>query len=370
MGNVNNKKSQSDESNQSAKLSELAGSFTIKDFLLLLESRKIKKIARDNINLKNQKTLGSGAYDIVYSGKLRSVIYDESNYEKFDFSEEDIAVKAFSIKLNDTEDKKKLKMLLATNETKILSVLNGHYIAPPFLGYCYIQAPKRFLICSKKFDESLGQMIDEDYKLGQKPELSLRLWIAEEVFRCAYKLHKLGLTHQDFKSFNVLLNLNEKPINVKLCDFGFSEPINELLEESSGTIEYAPPESSEINAGEKDLFGLGVLLNEIMNWISPGCNYEKWKKERQGLGKPIPVNIMEARQEGYREKISEDTPEWMADLIKQLCTAEPTERPPLKKIYDSTHRFFLSSRRQAVIDQLKEVQLGVFKSVSKMRGLG
>lgn len=365
MGNVNNKKSQSDESNQSAKLSESAVSFTAKAFLLLLESRKIKKIGRGNINLENQKKLGSGAYSIVYSGKLRSVIYDESNYEKCDFSEEDIVVKAFSIKLDDPENEKELKMLLATNETKILSVLNGHYIAPPFFGYCYVQAPKRFLICSKKFDKSLGQMIDEDYKLDQKPELSRRLWIAEEVFRCAYKLHELGLTHQDFKSCNVLLNLNETPINVKLCDFGFSEPINALLQESSGTMEYAPPELSEINAGEKDLFSLYVLLCEIMNWEPPCFDYEEWKKERQGLGKPIPANIMEAREKGYREKISEDTPEWMADLIKQGWNTKPTERPKLKKIYDSTHRLFLSARRQAVIDQLKEVQLGAFK----MRGL-
>ena len=72
----------------------------------------------------------------------------------------------------------------------------------------------------------------------------------------------VGYAHMDVKLENVLIGTNEQ---LKLCDFGFSMPVNSYVDKKMGTLMYMAPElhhasTMPCKAAPTDVFSMGVLF--------------------------------------------------------------------------------------------------------------
>lgn len=94
-----------------------------------------------------------------------------------------------------------------------------------------------------------------------------------EVVKAVAYIHARQLVHRDIKPENVLLDEQRR---VKLCDFGFSAPIEagEKRDTFCGTQQYLPPEIVLGNdqTNKVDIWCLGVLLFELIHKRVPFVN--------------------------------------------------------------------------------------------------
>ncbi|KAL0209368.1 hypothetical protein RCL1_007308 [Eukaryota sp. TZLM3-RCL] len=131
-----------------------------------------------------------------------------------------------------------------------------------------------------------------DYVVVSKQMLSITdIWVVttQLLLGLAY-LHSKAIVHRDLKPGNVLLCSLERPLKVKICDFGISRDLNAKSAKSmTGTVEFMAP---EVLTGQRydtsiDLWSLGILIyflvhgeypfisfTEIMNSIIPISNSE------------------------------------------------------------------------------------------------
>ncbi|KAL0209540.1 hypothetical protein RCL1_008378 [Eukaryota sp. TZLM3-RCL] len=76
-------------------------------------------------------------------------------------------------------------------------------------------------------------------------------------------LHNQGIIHRGLKPGNVLLCSHERPLQVKICDFGISHDVTEKTASTFiGTLGFMAPEvlASQSYGAYVDLWSLGVLL--------------------------------------------------------------------------------------------------------------
>jgi serine/threonine protein kinase len=83
-----------------------------------------------------------------------------------------------------------------------------------------------------------------------------------KILKAVEHCNKCGICHRDLKLDNILLDKNNNPI---LCDFGYSNFINESQKFSDyvGTVSYASPEilrRTPYDGIKSDIFSLGVIL--------------------------------------------------------------------------------------------------------------
>ena len=147
------------------------------------------------------------------------------------------------------------------------------------------------------------------------------------VFGVAH-CHCRSVLHRDIKLENILIG--EKG-NVKLCDFGISQLINDpnlLIVEKSGTPPYMSPESfSEkgFSGFMSDIWSLGVLLYAMV------CGKMPFKATNiLELEQEIRIGIIEMPKVHPRSA----TPysEEIISLIKSMCKGDPTTRITIPEI--------------------------------------
>lgn len=89
--------------------------------------------------------------------------------------------------------------------------------------------------------------------LKEKPNLSNRITIWNQILDAVSYIHHKGIIHNDLKPENILLTYSGD--NVKLLDFGLSDDDSHYLSKSLGcTIHYASPELlklGELSAAER-----------------------------------------------------------------------------------------------------------------------
>lgn len=91
-------------------------------------------------------------------------------------------------------------------------------------------------------------------------------WI-NQIIEGLLHIHNNGYSHGDINPNNILLDEN---LNIKLCDFGKSVPINEIPIIS--TIRYCSPELlclESKSAIKSDIYSLSIVIWEIITRINP-----------------------------------------------------------------------------------------------------
>src|SRR2546421_261269 len=127
-------------------------------------------------------------------------------------------------------------------------------------------------------------------------------------------IHQKHFTHQDFHSGNILLSETYKE-EWKIGDLGLSQPTNNisLNNEIYGVIPYIAPEIFKGAAFSKasDIYSMGMIMWELTTGCKPFPNVEH------------DVNLIYEIIDGKRPEITDDTPEWFANLMKKCWDSNP-----------------------------------------------
>lgn len=161
--------------------------------------------------------------------------------------------------------------------------------------------------------ESLAARLDRD---GPVPADEAAR-IAADVADALYHAHQRGIIHRDVKPGNVLLGRDG---STRLVDFGIAHSLAEAAERLTltgsviGTLRYMAPEQLTDGAigPRTDLFGLGLLLHEMLTGRSPFTATAPVALAQEHAAGPPPINGIEPP---------------LAALIRACLAPDPTHRP-------------------------------------------
>ena len=145
--------------------------------------------------------------------------------------------------------------------------------------------------------------------------------IGRQVCSALQYAHNQGIIHRDLKPGNLFL---DSEANVKLGDFGIARDTNSADITSQGltvgTHAYMAPEQitgEDSITGKADLYALGCVLFELLTGAKPfqGPNFAVLFE--QHLRKPAP----------RVEEFVSDCPGALADVVGQLLSKSPDDRP-------------------------------------------
>ncbi len=126
-----------------------------------------------------------------------------------------------------------------------------------------------------------GPSISELLKLEGRPALPLALEIAHQSLLALGFLHRKGIVHRDVAPDNIMLTRDEQGLPlVKLIDLGIAKIAEAPVEATAtgvflGKLKYASPEQyGSLKKGERldgrsDLYGLGIVLYELLTGVLP-----------------------------------------------------------------------------------------------------
>ena len=251
------------------------------------------------------KLLGKGAFGKVV------LVYNEELKKYFAMK---TLKKAYIKKYQQTKHTKE--------ERKILEKIDYPFIAK--LYYAFQNDKKLFMITEYMPG---GEMFYHLHLNDHFSEYRAKFYIAELVLAIDH-LHKNNILYRDLKPENILL---DELGHIKLTDFGLSKIMNNIEKEKTytvcGTPIYVAPEVLTQQGYNKlvDWWSLGVLLYEFLAGYSP---YKEAKYK-------IDIKI-------YKKDLEQDPliSDIAFDLIKKLCTFEPSKRLGKNVEEIKTHQFF------------------------------
>ena len=152
-----------------------------------------------------------------------------------------------------------------------------------------------------------------------QPEVTLR--ILEQIGSALGAAHRAGVIHRDLKPANVLLDDDH---NAYLADFGiatnFGAPLSPETQFNSifGTPDYISPEQirSEFVRPQSDIYGLGVMMYELLTGTVPYRGPTPIETMHQHLSAPMPP--LAANRAGL--------PKALDNVIKRATAKDPFER--------------------------------------------
>ncbi|RIA86315.1 kinase-like domain-containing protein, partial [Glomus cerebriforme] len=132
-------------------------------------------------------------------------------------------------------------------------------------------------------------------------------------------IHNAEFVHRDFHSGNILFSHNWK-----IGDLGLSQPANNTPSNNEiyGVIPYIAPEIFKGSAfsKESDIYSMGMIMWELTTGCKPFVNVEH------------DIYLILKIIDGERPEITEDTPEFYADLMKSCWDPDPEKRPSISEI--------------------------------------
>lgn len=167
-----------------------------------------------------------------------------------------------------------------------------------------------------------GYPLDEYLKKKGKPAVPQVIRLAREAAAGLAAAHKLGLVHRDIKPANLWL---EAPNGrVKLLDFGLAKPLAAQVEMTQsgiimGTPAYMSPEQARGSKvdGRTDLFSLGAMLYQLCTGKLPF----------EGPNVMAVLTALATENPRPVRELNPDVPAALADLIHQLLSKKPADRP-------------------------------------------
>src|SRR6266498_2440256 len=140
-------------------------------------------------------------------------------------------------------------------------------------------------------------------------------------------MHAVNYTHRDLHSGNIL-HLEQNPqwkINKwwQIGDLGMAQSENIPNVDIYGIVPYIAPEIFKGGKYSKasDVYSLGIILWELTTGCKPFANVEH------------DTNLIYNIIDGIRPKITDDTPECIANLMKRCWDTDPNKRPAMDEIH-------------------------------------
>ena len=165
-----------------------------------------------------------------------------------------------------------------------------------------------------------GQTLAELLR-GEGPLAPARaVHIAEQICAALTQAHEAGIVHRDLKPSNVMLvERGDDPCFVKVLDFGVAKLEGSDITRSGamfGTPQYMSPEQLRADGldGRSDLYGLGVLIYEMLSGALP-------------FSSPTAVGFITAHLHDEPPMLPRGLPRGLAALVAQLLAKTPEQRP-------------------------------------------
>ena len=154
------------------------------------------------------------------------------------------------------------------------------------------------------------------------------------------RIHHVEKVHKDFHSGNILFS-KKSPF---ISDLGMCQPANQAVKKEGiyGVLPYVAP---EVLCGHQytkaaDIYSFGIVMNELLSEETPFNDIPH--------DHALAVNICK----GFRPKISEDTPKFLADLITKCWDVKAENRPTALELSQVLYRWDDVMRGTIVDDEI------------------
>src|SRR5436305_9994956 len=155
--------------------------------------------------------------------------------------------------------------------------------------------------------------------LNKSEGYALKINYLLQIARGLLDIHNAGKVHKDFHSGNILFD----KIYPFVSDLGMCQPANnegQSAVKKEGVYGVLPYMAPEVLCGHQytktaDIYSFGIIMNELISEEAP---YNEI---------PHDYNLAIKICQGLRPKISENTPQLLADLMMKCWDAEAESRP-------------------------------------------
>jgi len=139
---------------------------------------------------------------------------------------------------------------------------------------------------------------------------------------------------------------------IKLGDFGISKKVS-LSQDNQifiGTPIYVSPEiiNKKDFSFKTDIWSLGVTFLQLISLRIPFLGFEKGNIYENILNKNINPNILNKDKSGFNENIVKNFSKELLDLIDEMISVNPDDRPNIK---DILHRDIIKNRMEAYLKE-------------------
>ena len=287
--------------------------------IIIIES----DIEEENLKLSSQtyqkiKSLGKGSYGQVFLVKSLQT------------------QKEYALKETIITKKKEVFLYFTMNEINILSKLNNPFIISlkcAFKTQLDNDIEKLGIIMEYVDNGDLNKLlIDYKYDEIYFEEKRILNWLFQVCLALIY-LQKNDVIHRDIKPSNIFLMADD---TIKLGDFGISKKVSLSSDITFfiGTPRYTSPEiiNKKDFSFKTDIWSLGVTFLELISLRAPFLGYETEEIYENILKRNINSNILNKEKNGFNNYITKRYSKNLLDLIKEMISMNPDDRPNAKDI--------------------------------------
>ena len=280
-------------------------------------------IEEENLKLTSQtyqkiKSLGKGSYGQVFLIKSLET------------------QKEYALKETIITKEKEVILYFTMNEINILSKLKNPFIISlkcAFKTQLNKDMEKLDIIMEYVDNGDLNKLlIDNKYDEVYFEEKRILNWLFQVCLALIY-LQKNDVIHRDIKPSNIFLMADD---SIKLGDFGISKKVSKSSDVKLfiGTPRYTSPEiiNKKDFSFKTDIWSLGVSFLELISLRIPFLGYENEEIYKNILDRNINTKILNKEKNGFNNNITKRYSKKLLDLIKEMISINPEDRPNAKDI--------------------------------------